>query len=267
MDEVAQYNRARWEALVQADALFTRPYLDLTPETARGRLDPTGRLPEVAGWRVLCLAGGGGQQSAAFGLLGAEVTVLDLSTGQLERDQIAARHYRLSIQTEAGDMRDLSRFATESFDLVWHAYSLNFIPDARVVFQEVARVLRVGGQYRFSCANPFFAGLTENDWREDGYRLHRTYQDGDAMSYPDQPWVYPHDQESAPPIRPPREYRHGLGTLVNGLIANGLAIEWLSELVDIHPDPTATPGTWDHFVSVAPPWLAFWTRKQSSRTE
>ncbi len=25
------------------------------------------------------------------------------------------------------------------------------------------------------------------------------------------------------------------------------------------PDPNAEPGTWEHFISVAPPWLAFWT--------
>ncbi|HEY8885600.1 MAG TPA: hypothetical protein VIO35_09835 [Chloroflexota bacterium] len=66
MDEVARYNRERWDALVAADALFTRPYLNLTPETARARLDSEGRLPDVTGWQVLCLAGGGGQQSVAF---------------------------------------------------------------------------------------------------------------------------------------------------------------------------------------------------------
>ncbi|HEY8885640.1 MAG TPA: hypothetical protein VIO35_10040, partial [Chloroflexota bacterium] len=55
--------------------------------------------------------------------------------------------------------------------------------------------------------------------------------------------------------------RHGLGTLVNGLIESGFVVEHLSELVDVHPDPTAEPGTWDHFVSVAPPWLSFWLKR------
>jgi hypothetical protein len=77
-DEVARYNQARWAAMAQARALFTRPFLDLTAEDARDWLDPDGRLPHVSGKRVLCLASGGGRQSACFGLLGAEVTVLDL---------------------------------------------------------------------------------------------------------------------------------------------------------------------------------------------
>ena len=82
MDKVAQYNIARWNALVRANALFTRPYLNLDQETALARVDPEGRLGALPGKEVLCLAGGGGQQSAAFALLGANVTVFDLSEGQ-----------------------------------------------------------------------------------------------------------------------------------------------------------------------------------------
>ena len=66
MDEISQHLTARWKALAQANALFTRPYLDLNAESARAKLDPHGLLGDVAGKRVLCLASGGGQQSAAF---------------------------------------------------------------------------------------------------------------------------------------------------------------------------------------------------------
>jgi SAM-dependent methyltransferase len=257
MDSVADYNRKRWDALVGADALFTRPYLNLDPEAARERLDPEGRLGDVRAKRVLCLAGGGGQQSVAFALLGAEVTVLDLSPAQLRRDQEAAAHYGVAVRTEEGDMRDLSRFADGAFDLVWHPYSLNFVPDVRPVFREVARVLRGGGTYRFNCANPFVSGLTERDWDGRGYALSRPYVDGAEVVYQDQPWVRP-AEPAAEAIPPPREFRHGLGTLINGLVEAGLVVLHASELVDVHPNPDAPPGTWDHFVSVAPPWWAFW---------
>lgn len=262
MDEVARYNRERWDALVQANALFTRPYLSLTAESARARLDPEGRLGDVSGKPVLCLASGGGQQSALFGVLGARVTVLDLSEGQLTRDQEVAQHYGFAVQTESGDMRDLSRFADGSFEVVWQGYSLNFVPDATRVFAEVARVLRPGGIYRFTCANPFAAGVTERDWDGNGYALCRPYAEGAEISYPDQEWVYHHPDSQDAPIQPPREYRHGLGTLVNGLIANKLAIRHLTEHVDTHPDPDAAPGTWDHFVSVMPPWFGFWVVRE-----
>jgi ubiquinone/menaquinone biosynthesis C-methylase UbiE len=257
MDEVARYNRARWRALAQAGAVFTRPVWDLDPPAAQRLVDPEGRLGALAGRRVLCLAGGGGQQAPAFALLGAQVTVVDLSADQLQRDQAVAAHYGLSLTTIEGDMRDLAMLAGAGFDLVWHPYSLNFVPDARAVFREVARVLRPGGQYYVMCANPFAGGLGTHAWNGTGYTLQDPYIDGAVTTYPDEEWVY--DHSAAPAVPPPREYRHTLSTLVNGLADHGFVLRHLAE----HTEPSgpgAAPGTWDHFTTVAPPWLSFWTR-------
>src|SRR5262249_9362263 len=161
MDELAQYLTTRWRALAQANALFTRPYLDLDANGARAKLDPHGFLGDVTGKHVLCLAAGGGQQSAAFSLLGARVTVIDISAEQLARDREAAAHYSVAIETLQGDMRDLSLLDAHSFDIVWHPYSLNFVPDARAVFREVARIMRPGGLYHVQTANPFVSGIGE----------------------------------------------------------------------------------------------------------
>ena len=257
MDESTKYNRKRWEALVAANALFTRPALNLDPASAREKLDEEGRLGSVAGKDVLCLACGGGQQSAAFALLGAKVTVFDLSEGQLGRDQAAAAHYGVDIRTQQGDMRDLSCFEAAAFDVVYHAYSLGFVPEARAVFQQVARVIRAGGLYHFHCANPFFIGLGEKDWNGEGYTLKHPYVDGAQVTYEDQDWVYDRNKLEAP-ILPPREYRHTLSTLFSGLVEQGFIVLQISDFAGFHPDPEAEPGTWDHFVSVAPPWLSFW---------
>ncbi len=78
VDEIARYNKGRWEELAEANIEYSRPFLDLDSEKAREAIDPEGVLADVSGLDVLCLASGGGQQSAAFGLLGANVTVLDL---------------------------------------------------------------------------------------------------------------------------------------------------------------------------------------------
>lgn len=257
MDEIARYNRERWKALVDARALFTRPALNLDSASACEKLDPEGRLGSVAGKDVLCLACGGGQQSAAFALLGAKATVFDLSEDQLQRDQEAAAHYGVDIRTRQGDMRDLSCFEEAAFDIVYHAYSLGFVPDARAVFQQVARVIRTGGLYHFNCANPFFSGLSEKDWNGEGYTLKLPYIDGAEMTYEDQDWVY---DRSKPGVRisPPREYRHTLSTLFSGLSEQGFLVLHISDYSDFYPDPQAEPGTWNHFVSIAPPWLGFW---------
>src|SRR5215216_2459887 len=217
MDESTRYNMKRWKALVDANALFTRPALNLDLASAREKLDPEGRLGNVAGKEVLCLACGGGQQSAAFAILGARVTVFDLSEDQLRRDQEAAAHYGVEIQTRQGDMRDLSCFGEASYDIVYHAYSLGFVPNARAVFQQVARFIRTGGIYYFNCANPFFIGLSEKDRNGEGYTLSHPYVDGAEVTYEDQDWVYDRSKLDAQ-ILPPREYRHTLSTLFSGLI-------------------------------------------------
>lgn len=258
MDDIARYNIQRWQALAEAGALFRRPR-EFTAVSAREWLDPGNRLGDVAGRAVLCLAGGGGQQSAALAALDAIVTVVDLSGAQLERDRAVAVRDGVSIRTICADMRDLSMLAPGSFDWVWQPYSLNFVPDARQVFAQVARVLRPGGRYRLSCANPFVAGLTERDWNGDGYTLRRPYVDGADLTYPDQPWV--HAAGSAVPS--PREFRHTLSTLVNGLVDAGFRLEHLDDVSDGSPSASAEPGSWDHFTAVAPPWLTFWAMRSS----
>ena len=258
MDEVSRYNIERWNALVDANALFTRPHLNLNAETARQRLDPDGWLDDVNGKDVLVLAGGGGQQSAAFALLGARVTVVDLSQKQLERDREAAQHYAVELRTLQVDMRDLSALAENGFDLVYHPYSLNFVPDAREVFAQVARVLRPGGMYYFMAANPFASGLTERSWNGEGYVIRQPYQQGQQVIYEDSSWVY--DRESATQIQGPQEFRQTLSTLINGLLEQRFALLHMKEIMAESVSEEAEPGSWDHFTAFMPPWLAFWTR-------
>ncbi len=256
MDEIAEYNQARWKALVEADALFTRPELNLDTDSARQRIDSDGKLGDVAGKKVLCLAGGGGQQSAAFALLGANVTVFDLSDEQLEQDKKVAPHYGFKIKIVQGDMRNLSPFEKGSFDIVHHAYSLNFVPDAVEVFRQVARVLRIGGIYHFGCANPFVMGVGQKDWNGEGYILKEPYIGRARISYDDQDWVY--NREAHGKISDPIEYRHTLSNVLNGLIENGFVISHVSDICDMNSDVNAAPKTWEHFTAFAPPWLSIW---------
>lgn len=260
MDEVAQYNSERWQALADADALFTRPALDLTTASARERIDAEGLFGEIAGKDVLCLASGGGQQSAAFALLGANVTVLDLAKAQLERDRQAAAHYGRTVTTVQGDMRDLSALAPASFDIVYQPYSLGFVPDARIVFTQVAKVLRPGGIYYFANSNPFYTGLTEADWNGEGYTLKLPYQDGLEIVTPDPEWVYERDDKAQPrgEINACREYRQTLSRLLNSLFDLGFILRHISDSKHLNPDLNAEPGTWDHLNAIAPIWLAYW---------
>lgn len=261
MDKVAVYNQARWKALAEADALFSRPRIDLDVESARAWIDPDDRFGEISGKDVLCLAAGGGQQSAAFALLGANVTVADLSPEQLDRDDRVSLEYGVDIKTVQADMRDLSQLAAMSFDLVHQPYSINFVPDCTHVFTEVARILRPGGLYWAAFANPFSMNIRPGTWTGDGYLLDGPYIGGAEIISSDQEWVY--DRESNAEIDRPVEYRHNLMTLVNGLISEGFSIKHLSDSTDINPNISSKPGSWDHFVAFAPPWLTILARLEN----
>lgn len=263
MDSVSRFNKERWEMLVEADALFSRPWLDETRESALLRVDSSGRWGDVKDKDVLCLAGGGGQQSVAFGLNGARVSVFDISPGQLEHDRQAARFYKYEVSTFEGDMRDLNVFAPHSFDIVSQPYSLNFVPDCREVFAQVARVLRPKGLYAFWAANPFAAAMGTHSWNGSAYEISRFYKQGEEVEYKDEAWVFPADSTSTA-ARPegPREYRQLLSTLLNGLVESGFILLHMQEETGSEPEADATPGEWQHFVKVMPPWLSFLARRQ-----
>ncbi len=256
MDELARYNKERWEELARARIVFSRPALDLDAAAARRMLDPHGLLGSVEGKSVLCLASGGGQQSAAFGLLGADVTVFDLSETQLERDQEAAAHYGLNVKTVQGDMRDLSCFADDSFDVVWHPHSIKFVPEVLPVFGEVARVLRSGGLYKVDCPNPFVIGIDERDWDGKCYPLNLPYVDGAEVVPADTRWEVWDEEGNCRMVEGPKEFRHTLSTLVNGLVGHGFAILGLWE--DLCEQADAPPGTWEHLKRIVPPSFFLW---------
>lgn len=259
LDALAADNRARWNALVEADIEYARPLLDFTPEKARAWLDPGGVLGDVTGRDVLCLASGGGQQSVLFAQLGANVTVTDLSDNQLARDRAAAEELGLEIDIIQADMRDLRALADASFDLVYHAFSITFIPDIRPVIAEVARVLRPRGRYRVQWHNPFVQGIDPwEDWTGTGFLLHRPYIDGYEMSKEFPHWDVDLEDGQTVRLESPHEFRHSLRTMVNALGTQNLFVYHAWEESSNEPNPE--PGSWEHYKRFAPPYLTLWAR-------
>lgn len=258
LDEIASYNQARWDELAQANVAYSRPMLDLTVTSAASYLDPKGLMDDVSGRDVLCLASGGGQQSVAFALLGAHVTVFDLSATQLSRDRQAADHYGVEIRVVQGDMRDLSDFRDDAFDLVYHTFSITFVPDVDPVFAGVARVLRPGGTYHVQWMNPFTATMDDTSWNGSGYLLSLPYQDGREVSLLYPTWSVTDESGNTQTVASPHEYVHTLSKMVNTLIRHHFYIVHAEE--ETGPDPAAAPGSWNHFMLCTAPYLGLWTR-------
>ena len=161
---VRGYNREAWDREVERGNERTVPAAPDVIEAARqGRWEivltetkpvPKDWFPDLEGADVLCLASGGGQQAPVLAAVGAKVTVLDNSPGQLAQDRLVAESEGLNLRTVEGDMADLSLFADGSFDLVFHPVSNLFAPEVRPVWAEAFRVLRRGGSLLAGFLNP-----------------------------------------------------------------------------------------------------------------
>jgi 2-polyprenyl-3-methyl-5-hydroxy-6-metoxy-1,4-benzoquinol methylase len=170
--DLIEHNRRAWNKLAREGILWSRPVSSETIANARsgewsvslaGRDVPRTWLGELRGRDVLCLASGGGQQAPVLAAAGATVTSMDLSDVQLERDRMVAERDGLLIRTEQGTMSDLSRFDSESFDLIFMPVSVNAVPDIAPVWRECYRVLRTEGCLLAGFINPLVYLFEEND--------------------------------------------------------------------------------------------------------
>src|SRR5688572_1989939 len=153
--DIRAYNRHAWDRNVEKGDPWTIPVSpEIIAAACQGEVSilltpakpvPRNWFPPLSGCQVLCLASGGGQQAPTLAAAGARVTVLDNSPNQLAQDQFVAERESLELTTVEGDMRDLSMFRDESFDLIVHPCSNMFVPEVRPVWREAFRVLRPGG--------------------------------------------------------------------------------------------------------------------------
>ena len=261
MDNINKINRQRWNALANANVEWSRPFFELTREQATKYISRYGIIKDVSGRIVLCLASGGGQDSVAFGLLGADVTVMDLSDIQLEHDRQAAAHHNLRVTAIQGDMRDLSVFPENAFDVVWQPYSVNFVPSLEQVYAEVARVLKPSGVYYMQFANPFVQVVDDEAWDGNAYPLVHPYNDGEDVAQYFPHWNVTQEDGSTVNVDSPHEFRHNLSTVLNTMVQNGFVFLHLQEYMLRDENPA--PGSWSHFTQVAPPWFdSFWRLKR-----
>lgn len=253
MDEFTRAVIAEFKRAAREKESYTIPWLDLDiPAYLAYRsglsrdlprpycFDPAARLmmTGVQDLDVLCLAGGGGQQSAVYSLLGARVTVFDLMEEQLQGDRAAAQYYGYAIQTIQGDMTDLSALSGGSFDRVHQPISTLYTPDLEKVYGEVHRVLRPGGLYYADFTFPLLYLADVAEWDGGGYplRVTQAYRRGPLFETDEGKLCF----DAGKPVG---EYHYRLSDIINELIAAGLTLRglWESPRPGVSTDDMPTP--------------------------
>ena len=249
-----EQNARAWDALAKRQAALAKPASDEEFQNPLKTIDPLGWLgPNITGQNVLCLAAGGGRQSALYAAAGARVTVVDISTEMLALDRQVAAERKLVVRTVQASMEDLSMLGSGEFDIVIQPVSTCYVADVRPVFREVGRVIRPGGVYVSQHKSPtsLQADLHPKDGNSgSGYQLSEPY-------YRDGP---------LPAAEPSRlretgtlEYLHRWEELLGGMCRAGFTIEDLVE--PLHADAEAEVGTFGHRSKFVAPYVRVKSRR------
>jgi SAM-dependent methyltransferase len=218
-----------------------------TLRTARDIVDPDAWIPWARIASVLCVGAGGGWQAPLIASLGPSVTVVDISSRQLDKDRAAAARHGLAIECVEADMVDLEVLAGRVFDLVYQPICTCYIPDMAALYRSIASVTRVGSLY---WAEHWNAGQIQLDatrtWDGQAYRVARPVGFGEPIL-----WSSPEpvDGETVTCWH----FAHSVGQLLGELCAAGFSIERIAE--PGAADPDAPPNSPEHLAAYLPPFL------------
>ncbi|MBU2441435.1 MAG: class I SAM-dependent methyltransferase, partial [Nanoarchaeota archaeon] len=109
--------------------------------------------------KILEVGCGGAQCSIAFAKKGAICTGLDISKNQLDYAEKIVKKNKVKVKLIKKDIQTLSGIKSNSFDIVFSAYALLYVPNLKKCFKEINRVLKTGGIFVFSHDSPFFLTL------------------------------------------------------------------------------------------------------------
>lgn len=256
LDPACRHNQLAWDRMAAKEHPLTQPASKEELLNPLPVVDPAGWLRGgIQGWKVLCLAAGGGRQSVLYAAAGAEVTVVDLSAGMLELDRQAAIQHGFSIRLLQTTMEDLSMLPAGYFDLAIHPVSTCYVRDIITVYQQVARVVAPNGLYISQHKTP--ANLQASLDAPGGfYRLEHPY----------------YDKSPVPPAQSPNrlrepgtmEFVHRWEELLGGLCRNGFIIEDVVE--PFHSRPEEMPGQFGHRCHYIAPYIRLKARRRSHDT-
>ena len=162
--DIVKHNKSAWNNYVDKNDRWTIPVSEEELENAKNgnwkivltpnKMVPKNWFPPLKDLKILGLASGGGQQGPILSTLEADVTIFDNSEKQLQQDEVLSDKFSLDIKTVQGDMKNLTVFEDNSFDLVFNPCSIVFVDNVLPIWSECFRVLKPGGVLMTGLINP-----------------------------------------------------------------------------------------------------------------
>jgi len=227
-DEAIAANKARWNELT---AIHSRDetYGMTAFKNGTKQLDPLVRaeVGDVAGRSMLHLQCHFGMDSLMWARLGARVTGVDLAEDAIALARSLSAEIGVPATFVQSNLYDLPAVLQGEFDIVYTSWGvLYWLPDLSRWGQIIARYLKPGGFFYIAEAHPFL-NMFYNEVDATDLRVQYGY-------FPcPEPTYWPPSNDYADPTRatthPSYEWQHGVGEILDGLLATGLRVEFFRE--------------------------------------
>lgn len=258
-ESTLEQNRQVWDRMAREGKPLCQPATDAQLANPLQEVDPLGWLgPSIEGWKVLCLAAGGGRHSALYSAAGAQVTVVDLSPEMLRLDREVAAERGLPIRVIQCSMESMPMLVSGEFDLIVQPVSTCYVPSLQPVFSEVARLLRPAGLYISQHKQPVSLQSTIERNSQGRFELVAGYYRNDPVPPPARMTA------AAQRLREhgSQEYLHRWEQLIGGLCRAGFVIEDLIE--PMHARGDAEPSSFADRACFIAPYVRLKARRRIS---
>ncbi len=228
MDTYLRTNRALWDERVplHRDSAF----YDLAGfKAGRSSLKSIelAELGAVAGQSLLHLQCHFGMDTLSWARLGANVTGADFSDQAISLAQSLSTELAIPAHFVCANLYDLPKVLTEQFDIVFtSAGVLVWLPDIRRWAAVIAHFLRPGGTFYIREKHPF-ANVFDDTGAGPPPQLAYPYFDHEPTRWEGSGSYAEPQAETVHNVH--YEWQHTLGDIVNGLITEGLRLEYLHE--------------------------------------
>lgn len=176
-------------------------------------------LPDFAGRDVLDLGCGYGWHCAYAAEHGAKsVLGVDISEKMLKTAR--EKHTAPVIEYRHAAMEDVD-FVDGAFDVILSSLAFHYVADFEALARNIARWLRTGGDFVFSCEHPVFTAEGSQDWYRDAQ--------GNILHFPVDNYYIEGERQAVFLGERVTKYHRTLTNYVNALLSSGFALTGLAE--------------------------------------